>query len=92
MPVGGALLRRRSPRTRSEVRDACTKVVEKVATHGILMGGALLRRRSPKIHPEDRDAWTKLSKKIVQKTRSGKIERLGRHEEEPNGLQECLWL
>ena len=56
MPVGGALLRRRSPRTRSEVRDACTKVVEKVATHGILMGGALLRRRSPRICSEDREA------------------------------------
>ena len=66
MPVGGALLRRRSSRIRSEVCDASTKL---------------------KIHPEDRDAWTKLSKKIVQKTRSGKIEGVGRHEEEPNGLQ-----
>ena len=48
--------RRRSPRTRSEVRDACTKVVEKVATHGMLMGGVFLRRRSPRICSEDRDA------------------------------------
>ena len=44
MPVGGALLKRQSSRTRSEVRDASTKVVEKVAMHGMLMGGVLLRR------------------------------------------------
>ena len=40
-----------------------------------------------KIRSERRDAWTKLSKKIVLKTRIVKIEGLGRHEEEPNGLQ-----